>query len=378
MAEDYGPMLDTVTMTTEALAAGDYASIQEQLQLRTGVQMATGEEKYARYVATMAVPSTGAQLRFTVETAKWVKLPGERQPYKVLGMKSLRVEGSIHKAMHGHNVYGGPVEPQAALSWLVNLVAAMLSCPMPDLDKWYIRRLDVAESFDLGSLENVRGWIRAKSLVVYPRRTVHFWGDSGFIAEGTTTTLRAYAKGIQFHAEGGYKSLLQCRDASYAFEVARLAERTLRCEVEIKPPIWDKREDTGRADTITREWLQQEMYHGQWRKFLRPIDSDSRMVHTAVEVEARLRSVYDDPGRVLNLYLVWCVLAIRGEGWYRTQVAGSTWRRQRAALEKAYISWESTNVLTIDCPGQLQNFFPGLDASERLTEVLPLIDRATA
>jgi hypothetical protein len=363
-------MLDTIVMTTEYLTEEHYQIIQNQLQARSGVEPSTGEVKYLRYVSSMAVPSTGADLRITVDTAKWVKMPGEKNPYRV-ACKSFRVEGSIHKAMHGHNVYGGPVNPQEAIWWLVNQVACILQCEMPTLEHWFVKRMDVAESFDLGSLDNVRGWIRAKSLVVYPRREVHFWGDIGFSVHGTTTDLRAYAKGPQFHKEGGYQALLNCREPAVAFEVSQRAERILRCEVEIKAPKLEKLEHKGRADMITREWLHEEIYDAEWRKFLRPVDSDSRMVHTAVEVESRLRSAYPDEN-VLNLYLVWCILAVRGEAWYRSQVAGSTWRGQRAKLEKANISWENTNVLTIDGPSSLQHFCPTLAAIERITEILPL------
>jgi hypothetical protein len=341
-----------------------------QLQARSGVEPATGEVKYLRFVASMAVPTSGSVLRLTVETAKWVKMPGEKQPYRVAS-KSFRVEGSIHKAMHGHNVYGGPVNPQEAIWWLVNQVACLLQCDMPTLDHWFVRRLDVAECFDLGSLDNVRGWIRAKSLVVYPRRDVHFWGDFGLSVSGTTTDLRTYAKGPQFHREGGYQALLVCRDVNVAHEVSAMAQRILRCEVEIKAPKFEKCEHKGRADMITREWLHEEVYDAEWRKFLRPIDCDSRVVHTAVEVESRLRSTYPDEN-ILNLYVVWCILAIRGEAWYRSQVAGSTWRHQRAKLEKANVSWENTNILTIDGPSSLQHFAPLLSAIERITEVLPL------
>lgn|SRR6185503_4203202 len=363
-------MLDTIVMTTEALTEAHYQILYPQLQLRTGVDVVTGEEKYARFVGTIAVPSTGAQLRFTVETAQWIKMPGDKVPHKAL-KKLFRVEGSIHKAMHGHNVYGGPVNPQEAIWWLVNQTAWLLQCDMPTLDHWFIRRIDVAECFDLGCLENVRGWVRAKSLVVYPRRDVHFWGDFGLSVNGTTTELRAYAKGPQFHKEGGYRQLLNCSSPEVAFEVSKMADKILRCEVEIKSPKLEAHPSKGRADLITREWLHEEMYDKEWRKFLRPIDSDSRMVHTAVEVESRLRSTYPDEN-IINLYMVWVLLAVRGEAWYRTQVAGSTWRHQRAKLEKAGISWESTNILTLDAPTSLQHFGPFLGAIERLTEVLPL------
>jgi len=365
-------MLDTVMLTTEYLTEAQYQHIQDQLQARSGVEPTTGEVKYLRYVASLAVPTTGSIVRLTVDTARWVKMPGEKSPYKVAG-KTFRVEASIHKAMHGHNVYGGPVEPQEALWWLVCQVSSMLEIELPELEHWFVRRLDVAECFDLGSLSNVRGWIRAKSLVVYPRREVHFWGDMGFSVRGTTTDLRAYAKGPQFHKEGGYQALLKCRTVDIAFEVSRMADKILRCEVEIKAVTLDKMEHKGRASTITREWLHEEIYDHAWRQFLRPIDTTSRTVHTAVEVEARLRHQYDNVGLVFRLYLVWMALAVRGEAWYRTQVAGSTWREQRRQLEKAAISWESTNVLTLDAPSSLQHFAPLLGAVERLTEVLPLL-----
>lgn len=362
-------MLDTIVMTTEYLTEAEYQLIQNQLQARSGVEPATGEVKYLRYVSSIAVPTTGTVLRFTVDTAKWVKMPGERAPYRVAS-KTFRIEGSLHKGMHGHNVYGGPVDPQKAMSWLLLEVSCLLGVEMPELEHWFVRRLDVAECFDLGSLDNVRGWIRAKSLVVYPRREVHFWGDLGLAVSGTTTDLRAYAKGPQFHKEGGYQTLLKCRGIDTAFEVSRLADKVLRCEVEIKAPRLEKLPDKGRADTITREWLEHEVYDAEWRKFLRPIDSDTRMVHTAVEVASRLQSAYPDGW--LSLYVVWCVLAIRGEAWYRAEVGASTWPKQRRKLEAASVSWESTNVLTIDSPASLQNFAPLLGAIERLTEVLPL------
>src|SRR6185312_13784550 len=118
-----------------------------------------------------------------------------------------------------------------------------------------------------------------------------------------------------------------------AFEVSQMADKILRCEVEIKAPKLEAHPSKGRADLVTREWLHEEMYDKEWRKFLRPIDSDSRMVHTAVEVANRLLHTYPDGW--LSLYMVWCILAVRGEGWYRTQVGASTWRHNRAKLEKA-------------------------------------------
>lgn len=358
-------MLDTVVLTTEHLTEEQYQHIQLQLQARSGVEPATGEVKYLRYVSSLAVPTTGSVLRVTVDTAKWVKMPGERNPYRI-AMKSLRIEGSVHKAMHSHNVYGGEPDPQAGLAWFVATVGAMLSCPLPALEWWKVNRIDFAAAFDLGSLANVRGWIRAKSLVVYPRREMEFFSDLGFRAVGTSTTLKCYAKGPQFHKEGGYHALLKASNPDHAFEVSRIADRVLRCEVEVKTPKLESMIEN--ASELTEGALRF-VYETEWRKLLRPIDSDSRMAHTAMEVASRLTSRY--PDNWFSLYLIWLALAVRGEQWYRQQVAASTWRAQRAKLEAACVSWENTNILTLDGPEDIQTFYPALSEARLLSEVLP-------
>jgi len=358
-------MIDTVVLVTEHLTPEQYQIIMPQLQLRTGTSLVTGEVSYERYVESLAVPRTGAQIRVTVDTAKWIKMPGEKSPHKIL-MNSLRIEGSVHKAMHGHNVYGGEPSPQDCLPWLLATVGEMLSCKLPNLEWWKVCRIDFAASFDLGNLENVRGWIRAKSLVVYPRRQVDFFGDLGLQAVGTTTTLRAYAKGTQFHKEGGYQALLKATSPDRAFEVSRIADRTLRCEVEVKAPKLDKL--INNASDLTEGTLRS-IYEEEWRKLLRPIDSESRMAHTALEVANRLAASF--PDNWIGLYMVWCTLAVRGEGWYRQHVDRSTWSKQRRKLEAASVSWESTNVLTIDSPTDVQDFFPSLDEARRISEILP-------
>jgi hypothetical protein len=358
-------MLDTVVLTTEHITAEQYTIIQEQLQARSGTDMSTGEVAYLRFVASIPIPTSGASVRCTVDTSKWIKEPGQKVPHRV-ACKSLRVEGSIHKAMHIHNVFGGEPKPQPAIEWYISLVGSLLGVTLPSLEHWQVARLDFAASFDLGHLDNVRGWIRAKSLVVYPRRQVNFYSDLGMEAPGTTTTLRAYAKGPQFHKEGGYSKMLQMTSPDRAFDVSRLAQRVLRCEIEIKPP---KLETiiTSAAD-LTEEALRS-LYESEWRRFLRPLDEDTRLAHTAVEVASRLQSEY--PGAWLGLYQIWCMLAVRGEQWYRQHVAASTWRGQRAKLEAAKVSWESTNVLTIDAPEDVTDFFPSLAEPRLLTQVLP-------
>ncbi len=356
-------MYDTVVLTTEGLTPEHWRHIEDQLQARYGVNAGTGEVDYLHYVSTILIPESACPVRLTVRTAKWIKMPGAKEPRKVDGIKSIRVEASLHRAMLGHNCFGGPDRFLPACRWLICRIAELLETTLPCADGWLVRRIDVAECFDLGSEDAVRAWIRSKSLIVYPRRQVHFWGDVGFGAPGTTTDLRAYAKGIQLRTVGGYKALCQIRKYDEAVEVMALATRCIRCELEIKADVWDRTPAT--VNTIDDEAMHL-MYDRDWAKFIRPLDSDGCIARTPIEVEHRLQAAY--PTGWLGLYGVWCQLAVRGEGWYRQHIGGSTWRTQRAKFERARISWTDSNILSLSGPLDLADFCPTRDSSYRLSE----------
>lgn len=353
-------MYDTIVIVTEHPPVQGWQVLTEQLQARYGVNAGTGEIDYTHYTTTLSIPISASTVRLQVRTAKWITHPGEHAPRKVDGLWSLRLECSLHKATRGHNCYDGPRRLNTVVSWLLSYLSEQLSITLPDSEHWLIRRLDVAEAFDLDNLDNVRGWIRAKSLISYPRRTVHFWGDLGFSTTGSTTTLRAYAKGPQLASEGGITHLAMVYPPEMCTTIQERANRILRAECEIKSQVWDKTPTT--VPALSDEWAHQ-YYDEQWRKFLRPPADASLLHHTATAVEQALQYAY--PGAWLDLYQVWCTLATRGEQWYRLHVSAQTWRRQRQRLERAHCSWLDTDVISL-ARHDFTAFTPTLDSPQRI------------
>lgn len=356
-------MYDTVVLSTEHMAPEDWTAIQDQMQMRSGTSMATGEVEYIHYTLNLVIPQTNCPVRLTIRTAKWMRFPGEKSPRKVDGMRSLRIECSLHRAMLGHNCFGGPTEFQPACKWLIHQLGVLLQVWLPDLPAWRVHRVDVAECFDLGSEEAVRGWIRARTLGYYPRRTLHFWSDLGFSADGTTTCLRAYAKGPEFH-ESMYGAYLKVASVADAFMVSERARSILRCEVEIKASVLEALESNA-IPALSDEYLHG-IYDREWDKFTRNKEQDDTLAHTAIDVEMQLRAYA--PGALASLYPIWCLLAVRGETFYRTLVSGSTWRRQRRELEAAGIDWMHTDVSSLSADSPV-GFIPCRSAQERLTDV---------
>lgn len=349
-------MYDTIVMVTEHAPAQGWQALTEQLQARYGVNAGTGEVDYTHYTATLSIPTSASTVRLQVRTAKWITHPGESQPRQVNGLWSLRLECSLHKALRGHNCFHGPSRLLPTVAWLIEYLSEQLELTLPEPSQWTIRRLDVAGCFDLETLDNVRGWIRAKSLISYPRRTVHFWGDLGLSTSGSTTVLRAYAKGPQLASEGGITQLAKVYPPDQATDIATRANRILRAECEIKAPVWDKTPTA--VPDLDDAWAHA-YYNDQWRRFLRPPEDAASRHHTATAVEQALQ--YEYPGAWLDLYRIWCTLATRGEQWYRLHVDARTWRRQRDRLEGASVSWLDTDVMSLSRHDYL-DFSPLLDS----------------
>jgi hypothetical protein len=283
----------------------------------------------------------------------------------------LIVEGSIHKAMLGHNVYGGPRDIQAALSWYISQLQDWYQTDIPCMQEWSVQRLDIAETFDMGSEDNVIAWINSRKLATYPRRNVQFYGSSGLLAVGSTTTLRAYAKGLEHYQHGGHKELRR-QEPDKAGEVAEIAKRHLRCELQVnKEKLRDMFPDTAQCGTIDREGINS-LYDTEWGKFVRESKFDSPVIRCSQDVYCALND--DCPDTALGMYQAWVMLAIHGEEWYRSKISKSVWYRQSATLKRLSISWFGTDILTSDTP--IADFVPSMMDARRDKGVHPTVSEA--
>src|SRR5262249_40072250 len=83
----------------------------------------------------------------------------------------LVVEGSIHKAMIGHNIAAGPLDVAPSIVWFLLDVGDCLGVTFPCPLHWTVERIDWAECFDLGG-EAAQHYINLLRSVYYPRRKV--------------------------------------------------------------------------------------------------------------------------------------------------------------------------------------------------------------
>lgn len=118
----------------------------------------------------------------------------------------LVVEGSPHKIFKMQNAYDGFYDLQEILSLIVNFISKNTSLVLPnDTEKWYLLKVDITRSFNLGSNENVSNYINSLSFLNYPRRKIAFYEGESIYVSGTTNTLKIYNKSAEFRKNDMFK-----------------------------------------------------------------------------------------------------------------------------------------------------------------------------
>lgn len=133
---------------------------------------------------------------------------------------ALVIEGSVHKAIQGDNVLGGPEDLLSASRWFVDLVAGICGVPLPDGGLWLPRRIDWAEAFLCGSLDSAKAVMASYQRAEMPRRrpSKHSHGETGVSFTSDRNFLTLYLKGPEFRKHDAPR----LRKA-YAAEIAALA-----------------------------------------------------------------------------------------------------------------------------------------------------------
>ena len=183
-------MLDTVRLRSPAIDAGTAWKVEQSCQRRQALEIATGELLYSLTTGALA-GSWDERVSVRVMREEWTVLPGRREAQLVPCEPYVLLEGSVHKALLGHNVWGGPLEPVAACRWLVADVADRLRVELPTADLWTVLRADWAEVYDLGSFEAVQEFLHGLRLAEMPRRKPRTY-PGGCYFPGDTTTVKLY------------------------------------------------------------------------------------------------------------------------------------------------------------------------------------------
>jgi len=339
-------MLDTVKLQSPEIGERLAAAIESRLVTRWAVDRETGQLLW-EFTSGSLEGSYDHRIAVAVKRERWesVQLPGGRvstllrqsRPYLV-------VEGSVHKAMLGHNLQGGPLDPVASCRWFVDHIGAGLRVDLPAADDWLARRLDWAEVFAL-DYACCEAFIRGLAVADFPRRSPRRYGDQSVMVPGRTTSVKVYHKGPEFavHDRPRLGKVLSSE------AVARLqwrANELLRVEVEIKARKLDTDMDPPAVGRLSEEHITG-LYDREVAKLLRESQRMREIVRTAEDVRRRLNECYT-PAQASALFGSWMSFATLGEDWTRDQLPRSTFYDHRKKLIDAGCSWHGADVALVE------------------------------
>lgn len=357
-------MIDTVRLRSPYLSAEAAAIIEQQLTLRMAWEPGADEALYV---------ITSAELEGSFDNRIMVRLCREELVYEPVDKTNvatwgnarfqataftmrpcepfLVVEGSVHKAMVGHNITGGPQSFQPAACWFVNLIGAeLLTVTLPHGSEWFVERVDITETYQLPYVA-IEEFIGSLNRVEYPRRKRRSYGLEALQFSGTTTSFSLYHKGPEFAVHDG-KKLKKRLDPNEVRELQELANGIMRVEISVKSKKLKADIESGllgvkggkpRVVQVTDAYLQR-VHDQEVARVIREGHKDMTTVRLEREVSARLFEMYN-PQLAGSLYGLWVRLSAHGEKEVKKGMKRTSFYRQRSQLVEAGCSWAGTDIV---------------------------------
>ena len=282
-------MLDTIKAESPAISEELATAVEGHLVTRSGIENSTGHELYN--LCSGSLPgSFSSSVSVNVLRRRWVSWKDVRGKTHVDLLECdpyLTIEGSVHKAMSGHNISGGPISFAPSFAWFVTDISKRLGLQLPEWDVWTITRVDVTECYDLESFQGVSQYIHGLGLARYPRRQPRRYGDETVFFAGTTTTLKFYHKGPEF-AKNGRRKLEKLHGSGYASDLQNFANSVLRVECSIKSKKLKELYPEGVTAREIRDDELAALYDREIARVLQEGQSEMTIVRNNDAVRARL------------------------------------------------------------------------------------------
>lgn len=343
-------MIDTIGIYSPAISADTYEKVKQFCIRREGLEISSGEVVY-QFTSGQLEGSYDSKISIQLKNFKYVYEESvsisvaKRVPRKIECAPYIYVETSIHKLILGHNIFGGPENFQECCFFLVSFLEKIMGVELPEYSLWFVKRVDVAECFHLGSFEACYAWFRGMNHADYPRRVVQRYGSSGLYSPGYSTTVKLYHKGPEFFKHD--RKRLKNRTDIDCEELQQIANCTIRVEVEIKAR--KIRQDMAKKNydilvsSISDEYLKS-VFDFEIQKILREGSKGMEIARTHDKVEARLLAKFDEKSFNI-LYGFWTQMAVHGEEEVKRKTKKSTFYRLRKKLVDAGISWQNTDMI---------------------------------
>jgi len=371
-------VIDTLKLRSPDLDADTFAACASALMTRATVDNSTGE-LISEFTFGLLDGSFDHRISARLMTSEMV------QAFSLVDCKyhpvdrvcsKLVIEGSVHKAMLGHNVHGGPECPLLASRWFVAYVSGLLGVELPRGDDWLVTRIDIAEAFDLEDFDACAEYIHGLSLARFPRRKCSRWGDETIAFAGSTTCWKLYHKGPEFSKHDRPRLFQKVRDGRRASAETRLHNRwveslqsrangIIRVETSIKAHKLKRQYDGyPTAAQLTREWIES-VHDRETERVLHEGKAEMETVSKTREVEQRLHSFYPER-RAAALFGSWAILTAMGEDALRARLTRRTFYRHRAQLRDAGVSWLASDLVIVEHSRVPQGFRPVRSDNRRI------------
>lgn len=371
-------MLDTVKLESPPIGDEVAAKIEAALVTRTATDNRTGELLYlfnsgslegswdSRIMVQVLRERMVRVVSLEPTSKKWAGVATGTGNIGKHQMRScapfLRIEGSVHKAMLGHNVYGGPESFQASVCWFLDHIASDLAVTLPEASEWFVRRADWAECYRM-SYEAIADYIWAMNQVRFPSRKSGRYGEESVSFAGRTTAVNVYHKGPEFYAHD-HKRLRRRIPKDQLEGLQHRANGIMRAEVQIKARKLD--DDYGHKPTVsevTEDYLKP-VHDREMGRLIREGKSEMKTVRKQKDVLDRLHSLHDQ--RLARCLVgTWFELSTLGEGITRQHMAISTFYRHRKMLQDSCVSWVGSDVLVLDNVASFPQDFAPLRSDPR-------------
>lgn len=363
---------DTIKLKSPYMPESVVRAIEQQCILRSGIDLATGALLYELHSGEL-LGSWDSRIAVRPMYEDWV-IDKNGRPRLAPSEPYITVECSVHKAMLGHNVYGGPTNFRESCSFLVDLLEKLLGVELPPSNIWTVHRVDVAHVFAL-SRPAIKEFFDSISLRNFPRRQKKAAKyDMAVYFAGKTTTVKFYHKGSEFKVHD-YARLRHYFRAVYAYQygkgdtdnlkraerklkaLQRLAENRLRVEVEVHSDKFQY--DFGKnplVEEVTDQYLEA-VHDKEVERLLREGKQAMETVRTTTAVMTRLQNLYGQT-KGQRLYGFWAAMCTLNENVMRDQYTRATFFRNRKLLEEAGVSWRSSDITVTANDSLIHDFTP--------------------
>lgn len=321
-------MYDTIKLKSPVVDEYVAENVTRNCIRRTGLDIKTGELLYN---------ITTGSLKGSWDNNISIRVNEDIFGYRII------IEASVHKALMGHNIYGGPKNIKKSCIFLVSLVEDLIQFNLPNALYWELCRADVSEVYKLPSLEAVQEWFHGVNASSYPRRSVNRYGNTGVYVQGQTSTLKFYAKGVEFNKHDRLR-LKRFLDEQTLYDLRNFANKILRVELEVKSkklkydfnvlPLVKDLEDS----------YFNNLHDLEVNRFLKEGVSMLVIVNSALDVKCRLYDCYK-PALAGTLLGTWYQLTTLGEESVKKTMSKPTYYRHIRYLKDAAVSWNCTDVI---------------------------------